>query len=263
MADKPFKILYCTGNHGKFAEAKCVIDEYNTLGADVDKLRWVEIQRVDADPVEVQGSQVEIATRKVKEAVKIFHETGRGREVLEGADFLVTEDVGLALQCLNGFPGPYCKSMLERVGPEGLWNLCSRYEDRSCLVTCTLAAIDLRGGRFHWEESIKNARTFVGELVGCISGPPRGSVMHGKASWNSVFTPAGYDQTFGEMSYAKQASFSHRRMAILKFLDAYCPRTEGQCMGGRNYLPGVKRVTGDDAARILADRERQQRSVPF
>jgi|TARA_B100001142_G_scaffold228751_2_gene226868 inosine triphosphate pyrophosphatase len=84
--------------------------------------------------------------------------------------------------------------MLERVGPEGLWNLCSRYEDRSCLVTCTLAAIDLRGGRFHWEESIKNARTFVGELVGCISGPPRGSVMHGKASWNSVFTPAGYDQ---------------------------------------------------------------------
>jgi|EP00982_Pelagococcus_subviridis_P015102 hypothetical protein len=85
MADKPFKILYCTGNHGKFAEAKCVIDEYNTLGADVDKLRWVEIQRVDADPVEVQGSQVEIATRKVKEAVKIFHETGRGREVLEGA----------------------------------------------------------------------------------------------------------------------------------------------------------------------------------
>ena len=65
------------------------------------------------------------------------------------------------------------------------------------------------------------------------------------------------------MSYAKQASFSHRRMAILKFLDAYCPRTEGQCMGGRNYLPGVKRVTGDYAARILADRERQQRSVPF
>ena len=34
-------------------------------------------------------------------------------------------------------------------------------------------------------------------------------------------------------------------------------------MGGRNYLPGVKRVTGDDAARILADRERQRRSVPF
>ena len=38
-----------------------------------------------------------------------------------GTDYVVTEDVGLALRCLNGFPGPYCKPMLEAIGDHGLW----------------------------------------------------------------------------------------------------------------------------------------------
>ena len=32
---------------------------------------------------------------------------------------MVTEDVGLNLRCMNGFPGPYCKPMLEAIGDNG------------------------------------------------------------------------------------------------------------------------------------------------
>ena len=58
---------------------------------------------------------------------------------------------------------------------------------------------------------------------GAVLGPPRGDVKHGKSSWNSVFTPDGYDKTFGELQFHEQAAFSHRRAAILKFLDKVAP----------------------------------------
>jgi inosine triphosphate pyrophosphatase len=38
-----------------------------------------------------------------------------------------------------------------------------------------------------------------------------------------VFTPDGHDKTFGELQFHEQAAFSHRRAAILKFLDAVAP----------------------------------------
>jgi inosine triphosphate pyrophosphatase len=60
----------------------------------------------------------------------------------------------------------------------------------------------------------------VDECKPLVLGPPRGDVHHGKASWNSVFTPAGYVKTFGELDFHEQAEFSHRRRAIDMFLEA-------------------------------------------
>ena len=63
--------------------------------------------------------------------------TERGA-IPDDVDWVITEDVGLSLRCLHGFPGPYCKPMLEAIGDVGLWEMMSRYEDRHALVTCTL-----------------------------------------------------------------------------------------------------------------------------
>lgn len=136
---------------------------------------------------------------------------------------MVTEDVGLNLSCLNGFPGPYCKPMLEHIGDNGLWELVSKYEDKRCLVTCTLAAVRVTGAGGEAAEGADEAKVFVGTIGGSVLGPPRGDVKHGKSSWNSVFTPDGYEKTFGELQFHEQAAFSHRREAILKFLDAVAP----------------------------------------
>lgn len=42
-----------------------------------------------------------------------------------------------------------------------------------------------------------------------------------------MFTPVGYDKTFGELQFHEQAAFSHRRAAILKFLDKVAPPAAG------------------------------------
>lgn len=206
------KVLYCTGNAGKFREAGFVIDGWN----ESHESSTVEYVQVDADPVEVQGTPEEIGASKVVEATRLLRERGA---IPPDVDWVVTEDVGLHLRCLNGFPGPYCKPMLEAIGDAGLWDMMSRYEDRHALVTCNLAAVHVRDGG----ELDGTPELFVGEIEGAVLGPPRGDVKHGKASWNSVFTPAGYDKTFGELQFHEQAMFSHRRRAILKFLEAKAP----------------------------------------
>ena len=125
-----------------------MVDAWNerTFGSDAHPSR-ARLMQMDPDPTEIQGSADEIARSKVVQAWEEIRErvaTPFGSEDRADAerppddalakhperyDFVVTEDVGLGMRCLNGFPGPYCKPMLEAIGPEGLWNLASRYDD--------------------------------------------------------------------------------------------------------------------------------------
>ena len=213
-SSKVMKVLYCTGNAGKFREASFVIDGWNASRGETQAK--VEYVQVDADPVEIQGTSEEIGARKVTEATRLLRERGA---IPDDVDWVITEDVGLSLRCLHGFPGPYCKPMLEAIGDVGLWEMMSRYEDRHALVTCTLAAVHVRGNGGGGGAG-STPELFVGTIEGAVLGGPRGDVKHGKASWNSVFTPDGYDKTFGELQFHEQATFSHRKRAILKFLEA-------------------------------------------
>ena len=240
-------ILYCTGNAGKFREASFVVDAWNerTFGSAAHPSR-ARLMQMDPDPTEIQGSADEIARSKVVQAweqIRADVATPFGSEDDANAerppddalanhperyDFVVTEDVGLGMRCLNGFPGPYCKPMLEAIGPEGLWNLASRYDDKHTTVACVVASLRARRAKTRADgdaptdaaDWLRTPRLFVGTLDGAILGPPRGDVKHGKASWNSVFTPEGKDKTFGELQFEEQAAFSHRRKALDAFLDA-------------------------------------------
>ena len=219
-------VVYCTGNAGKFREASHVFDEWN---ASAHPLK-VEYRQIDADPAEIQGTAEEVCRDKVKAATKILVERGALNEVARGnwSCEVVTEDVGLELGCLNGFPGVYCKPMLEAIGDSGLWELVRRYEDKSARVTCSLGSSGSLSEVMLGSDRLPEApdrdtrgfesRMFVGSLEGSI-GPPRGDVKHGATSWNSVFTPAGRAQTFGETPFEEQAKFSHRRQAIMEYLE--------------------------------------------
>ena len=213
-------VVYCTGNAGKFREASFVFDEWNASGQPLK----VEYLQKDADPVEIQGSAPEVCQAKVEAATNIIVERGEldhlARCCCHRYD-VVTEDVGLELGCLNGFPGVYCKPMLEAVGDGGLWDLVRRYDDNSARVTCNLGCWPLKlgtDGRPVAPDGVSSdTGMFVGALEGSI-GPPRGDVKHGATSWNSVFTPTGHALTFGEMPFEVQATFSHRHQAIMKYL---------------------------------------------
>ena len=101
------RALYVTGNEGKFQEAVHIAEQ--VCG---DKLK---LERVKLDLAELQGSQTEIAVGKNKEAAKQL--AGRLLHSAEGRGirYLITDDSGLGLSCLNGFPGVYIKPMLERL----------------------------------------------------------------------------------------------------------------------------------------------------
>jgi inosine triphosphate pyrophosphatase len=214
-------VVYCTGNAGKFREASHVFDEWNAQGTQL-KVSYVQM---DPDPVEVQGPAEKVAERKALEATRLLVENGGLDEYVSLCDHcdVVTEDVGLSLGCLNGFPGVYCKPMLEAIGDDGLWNLVQKYEDKKARVTCTLAAVSVEMNERTKRADIFNANACecieIGAIEGTI-GPPKGNVKHGATSWNSVFTPTGRSQTFGETPFEEQAQFSHRREAIMKYLDS-------------------------------------------
>jgi|TARA_B110000977_G_scaffold57015_1_gene77448 inosine triphosphate pyrophosphatase len=221
MDTKTLHVLYCTGNAGKFREASHVFDAWNA--SEKGKLMRVAYVQVDADPVEIQGDCEAVAYAKVKKAMKILGNTGvlnehRKRVGDDGILDVVTEDVSLHLGCLNGFPGPYCKPMLSAIGDGGLWTLVERYEDKSANVQCTLAACGLDLGLPYSSDIYYSTSTHVGTLDGTI-GKPKGNVKHGATSWNSVFTPTGKTKTFGETPFAEQAKFSHRRTAIMDYLE--------------------------------------------
>lgn len=199
-------VLYGTGNAGKFAEASHVFKRAeNAARADV------ALAQCDFDTLEIQGSREDITARKCEEMSRVAS--------TDSCDFLLVEDVSLELDALNGFPGPYCKPMLEAIQPEGLWDLMSRYENRRARVTCTVGAKDYRGSA--WEAG--SIKIFEGSIYGTIV-PPKGDIKHGKASWNSVFMPDGYCKTFGELQFHEQAEMSHRRIALERFLDYVCSR---------------------------------------
>lgn len=90
------RILYCTGNAGKFKEASFVFEEFNKRGGTA-----VEIVQVDADPVEIQGSAEQIGLSKVKEAVRILRAKGAIPEggLGEGAGRFKIVKEGTPLQC--------------------------------------------------------------------------------------------------------------------------------------------------------------------
>jgi non-canonical purine NTP pyrophosphatase (RdgB/HAM1 family) len=211
-AVKKAVIVYCTSNDGKFAEASSTL--LNELGHLVS-----EVRRADVDCVEIQGSAFEIAVHKAQTGARLIDAS-----ILDGADFILSEDVGLRLGFLNGFPGNYCKPMLEAIGVPGLWDLCARYPEENRLgeATCHLGVVsvaDLVVASTSSNE-LPKAVVFEGVLKGTMVAP-RGTVMHGKASWNACFLPEGFERTFGELQFEEQAKMSHRRRALMKFADSF------------------------------------------
>src|SRR5689334_5760935 len=100
------KIHYVTGNKGKFEEAKRV-------------LNGVELVHTNLDLEEIQGSPEAIAQHKIAEAYKKLNAP------------CMIDDVSVHCAALGGLPGPYIRSFLESLGPQGLAELILRYENHS------------------------------------------------------------------------------------------------------------------------------------
>ncbi|XP_064428963.1 inosine triphosphate pyrophosphatase isoform X6 [Mirounga angustirostris] len=111
------KIVFVTGNAKKLEEV------IQILG---DKFPCTLVaQKIDLP--EYQGEPDEISIQKCREAARQV----RGP--------VLVEDTCLCFNALGGLPGPYIKWFLDKLKPEGLYQLLAGFEDKSAYALCTFA----------------------------------------------------------------------------------------------------------------------------
>jgi XTP/dITP diphosphohydrolase len=114
------KLLFVTGNAKKFSIGKSICNQHG-----------IELQQIVADIPEIQGEDPEIITRnKAMSAYKVV-----------GKPVIVSDD-SWDIPGLNGFPGPYMKSMNAWFTAQDFINLTHSLKDRRAYVQQFLAYSD-------------------------------------------------------------------------------------------------------------------------
>uniref|UniRef100_A0A7N5K6B9 Inosine triphosphate pyrophosphatase n=1 Tax=Ailuropoda melanoleuca TaxID=9646 RepID=A0A7N5K6B9_AILME len=160
---------------------------------------------------------------------KIVFVTGNAKKLEEVQGPVLVEDTCLCFNALGGLPGPYIKWFLEKLKPEGLYQLLAGFEDKSAYALCTFA---LSTG-----DPTEPVRLFRGRTSGRIV-VPRGCRDFG---WDPCFQPDGYEQTYAEMPKAEKNAISHRFRALLelqKYFGSLAPLTAGDDRPGRGAGEG-------------------------
>ncbi|MCI4438276.1 XTP/dITP diphosphatase [archaeon] len=176
------KLIFITGNRGKFLEAQKLLKEFG-----------IELEQVDLDITEPQADSLEEVVRKcAEEALKIVKEN------------FIIDDSGLFIKSLNGFPGVYSSYVYKTIGYKGILKLLSDLTDRSAYFMTALAYGEPRG----------ELKIFSGRVDGIITTEARGENGFG---FDPIFKPLGSNLTFAEMSIEEKNKFSHRAKALRAF----------------------------------------------
>ncbi|MEM3660055.1 MAG: XTP/dITP diphosphatase [Thermoproteota archaeon] len=176
------KLVFITGNPGKFLEAQKLLGEFGIM-----------LEQADLEITEPQSETLEeVAEKCAQEALKKI-----------GERFII-EDSGLFVNSLNGFPGVYSSYVYRKIGCEGILKLLVGSADRSAYFMTVLA----------YGEPGKGVRLFTGRVDGTIATEPRGKSGFG---YDPLFIPFGSNLTFAEMSTEEKNRFSHRAKALKAF----------------------------------------------
>ncbi|PSN65804.1 inosine triphosphate pyrophosphatase-like protein [Corynespora cassiicola Philippines] len=155
----PPKLVFVSGNAYKINELRIILGE------------TVEIEAVNLDLPEIQGTIEEIAKEKCQRAAEVLQKP------------VLIDDTSLCFNAMGGLPGPYIKWFLQALGNENLHRMLAGFEDKTAQFVCTLAYSPGPG-----KEVVLLQEQMDGKIV-----PARGK----GSGWNPVFEIDG--QTFGEM----------------------------------------------------------------
>jgi XTP/dITP diphosphohydrolase len=129
-------------------------------------------------------------------------------------DGVLADDSGLCVDALWGGPGVLSARFAPGLEPDPknrrLLAMLPPGAARTARFVCVLAWVPMAGP----------ARTFSGSVEGTLAAEPRGD--HG-FGYDPVFTPLGYEQTFGELPDAVKHQLSHRARASAAFLAGIQP----------------------------------------
>lgn len=116
---------------------------------------------------------------------------------------LIVDDTGLAIDALNGFPGPYAAYVQHAIGNAGILKLMEGLQERTARFTTAIAFANGSG-----------IRIFKGTLHGRICSSPRGDAGFG---YDPIFEIGS--MTLAEISIDEKSRISHRARALGAFHD--------------------------------------------
>jgi XTP/dITP diphosphohydrolase len=182
-------IFFATNNINKFNEARKVLAEYK-IAVGMIRVKSFEIQ---------SESLEEIAKTSAIDAFKKANLP------------LITEDAGLFIEALNGFPGPYAAYVYKVIGNKGILKLMENVENRKAKFQSVIA---------YCSSKSEPPLCFKGEVAGIITKEERrGNSGFG---FDPIFEPLdGGGKTFAEMTVEEKNHYSHRAGALRKFAEWY------------------------------------------
>ncbi len=176
------KIVFVTGNKGKFGEIKEILKV-----KDIEVIQnmdgYPELQENDLEPIAAYGAKW--ASEKLGIPVMV-------------------DDSGLFIKALNGFPGPYSAFAEEKLGNKKVLRLMEDEDDRTAIFKSVIGYCEPGG----------EPEVFTGTVEGKISFEERGT---GGFGYDPIFDYNG--KTFGELGNEEKNKVSHRRRALNKFME--------------------------------------------
>lgn len=168
------KINYLTTNQFKFGIAKQFFDAIEGYELIQHSFHVPEVQEASSEEVARQSAIY--AARELGEACVVM-------------------DVGLSINALNGFPGPFVKYINEWLSEEQLLRMLDKKDDRTAYFIDALA-IGFPDG---------TTKVFTHKTMGRIAA--KGEYTPSKWPANSLFIPDNYSIPLGRMTEQEQTDF--------------------------------------------------------
>ena len=173
-------LLFVSSNIHKFKEAEAILDSFG-----------ISIQFFKLNLEEIQSNSIkEIALKKAQNAFSKCKKP------------LITEDDGLYIDSLDGFPGPYSSYVHKTIGNQGILDLLKKNRDAKFISNITYC-------------DKKNLESFEGKLDGHISKSKKGTGW----GYDPIFIPKNTKKTFAQL--IDKNNLSHRYKALKKFSSWY------------------------------------------
>lgn len=191
---KKFQILIASTNQGKVKELSELL-----LPFGYEILSLADLKSKPSEPDEPFNTFLENAIHKAK-----YYGSMTG-------DICLAEDSGLCIEALDNFPGVRSKEF--SVASGGIENTLKKLE---------IALTDKKNRNAFFHSSIAlyfpdqdKLLTSSGQDHGSITFPPRGRKGF---SFDPIFIPTGYTQTFAELGMKKKNEISHRSKALKEIM---------------------------------------------
>lgn len=186
----PNKLVVATTNQGKLKEIKSLLADLE-LPLDIGYLQDYDI----ASPEEPYEAFMENAIHKAK-----YYAARIGEATL-------SEDSGLCIEALDGFPGVRTKEFLEG---------CGSREAAFAKLEVMMKGSDNMRAHFNCMAALyapTHDTLITGEarLEGTLTFPPKGNLGY---AYQPIFIPEGYNKTLAELDPKEKRTITHRAIAI-------------------------------------------------